>query len=409
MKVAILSHASGLHGAEYISFLLAKVFKKDFYVEVFLPKNGALKEKLDTLGVRTRFIPMSWWVAPRIPFFSSSSPDILKNPFLFLTLSFSFLPFSVGIALRFLKDFDIVWSNSIVNPVGAFASLILKKKHVWHIHEVWEDPNLFFPSKKIYDLAYNMSEKIVCVSNFVAKHFENKNPEKIKVVYNSIDEERENILKKIYSKRIKALFGRQKKLKGDNQFLLGVIGKVSQNKNQIFAVKVISELRKSGENVRLLFFGDEDKLYKKRIEKLSHDLGVADYINFMGFKKIEEVYSSVDIVFIPSLVETSSLVAIESMACGVPVIALGYGALPETIGEETLIIKSNSNLSEKYEEREKDLLSRAVQTLRQLIQDKDLYREISIKMRERFEKIFSFHKFSQDIRSVVDSLLPDNR
>lgn len=409
MKVAIISHASGLHGAEYISLLLAKVLKKDFYVEVFLPKNGALKEELDALGVRTRVIPMSWWVAPRVSFFSSSSPDILKNPFLFLTLSFSFLPFSVGVALRFLKDFDIVWSNSIVNPVGAFASLILKKKHVWHIHEVWDDPNLFFPSKKIYNLAYTMSDKIVCVSNFVAKYLENKNPEKIKVVYNSIDEERGRILKKIYSKRMKTLFGRQKKLKGDNPFSIGVIGKVSQKKNQIFAVKVLSELKKSRKNVRLLFFGDEDASYKKRLEKLSRDLGVADSINFMGFRKVEEMYSSLDIVFIPSLAETSSLVAIESMACGIPAVVLEIGALPETVGEETLIVKSNLNLSEKYEEREKDLLFRAVQTLRRLMEDKDLYCEISIKMRERFEKNFSFHSFSQNIRSVVDSLLLINR
>jgi|GEM_PF-1013041 glycosyltransferase involved in cell wall biosynthesis len=409
MKIAILSHASGLHGAEYIALLLAKVFKKDFYVEVFLPKNGALKEELSALGVRTRVIPMSWWVAPRVSFFSSSSPDILKNPFLFLTLSFSFLPFSVGIAMRFLKDFDIVWSNSIVNPVGAFASLILKKKHVWHIHEVWSDPNLFFPSKKIYNLAYTMSNKIVCVSNFVARYFGNKNPQKIKVVYNSIDEERESILKKIYSERMKTLFGRREKLKEDNLFSIGVIGKVSRNKNQMFAVKVLSELKKSKKNVRLLFFGDEDTSYKKRLEKLSFDLGVADSVNFMGFRKIEEVYSSLDIVFIPSLVETSSLVAIESMACGIPVVVLETGALPETVGEETLIIRSNSNLSEKYEEKEKDLLAQAVQTLKRLIEDKDLYCEISIKMRERFEKNFSFHRFSQNIRSVFDSLFPINR
>jgi glycosyltransferase involved in cell wall biosynthesis len=52
----------------------------------------------------------------------------------------------------------------------------------------------------------------------------------------------------------------------------------------------------------------------------------------LGFSRKKRLLAQAKCLIIPSLVaETSSLVAMESLACGTPVIALRSGALPEIV------------------------------------------------------------------------------
>ncbi len=59
-----------------------------------------------------------------------------------------------------------------------------------------------------------------------------------------------------------------------------------------------------------------------------------DNIKFLGFLSRDEIlkfYSSLDVFVFPSLAETQGLVALESMACGVPVVGANALALKDTI------------------------------------------------------------------------------
>jgi glycosyltransferase involved in cell wall biosynthesis len=406
MRFVLVSHASGFHGAEHILYNLSLVLKdlvREGKVErlvVVLPKYGELARRLEGV-VDFKVIPMSWWVAPRVQFYSdlgNLSYILSANPYLFLFLSSLLIPFSVLALSRFIKRFggDLIWSNSVVNPCGAFSSAILRKKHIWHIHEVYGDVNLFFPTKKIFDIAYALSSRLVCVSNFVAKNlFPNKkiNDEKISVIYNSPSPEREKILVEVFQRKIS---GKIRERERGKEKIIGVIGKISPKKNQIFAVKVFYHLKQKLKDLKLVFFGDEDKRYGAKLRKVVQRLGLSDSVVFAGFKSnIQDIYESIDVLLVPAIFETSSLVCIEAMASGVPIITHDVGALGETVGDTGIVIKSGS---------EEEIIQGFVFYAEKLLRDADFYFEVVRKQFRRFQKYFSFESFSQKIKSLILSL-----
>ena len=68
-----------------------------------------------------------------------------------------------------------------------------------------------------------------------------------------------------------------------------------------------------------------------RLQKLSRELGIHDTVIFLGKRSQETLpyyYSAAQVVVVPSLYESFGMVALEAMACGVPVIASQVGGLP---------------------------------------------------------------------------------
>jgi len=76
---------------------------------------------------------------------------------------------------------------------------------------------------------------------------------------------------------------------------------------------------------------------RERLQALSEDLGISHGISFLGKKAHSEMpglLSSGDLAVIPSLMEATSIAALEAMACELPVVASNVGGLPEIVGEE---------------------------------------------------------------------------
>lgn len=86
--------------------------------------------------------------------------------------------------------------------------------------------------------------------------------------------------------------------------------------------------------VEALFVGDGPE--REKLERLATELGVRDAIQFLGARPNTEMpglMASADVAILPSLMEATSVAALEAMSCEKPVAASNVGGLPEIIDE----------------------------------------------------------------------------
>ncbi|RPJ45362.1 MAG: N-acetyl-alpha-D-glucosaminyl L-malate synthase BshA [Candidatus Latescibacterota bacterium] len=104
-------------------------------------------------------------------------------------------------------------------------------------------------------------------------------------------------------------------------------------KNVRDVVRLFARVRKDVD-AELLLIGDGPERVPCLI--LAEELGVEKRIHFLGNRvAVHRILPLADILLLPSTVESFGLVALEAMACGVPVIGYDGGGLPEVVRSGT--------------------------------------------------------------------------
>lgn len=99
--------------------------------------------------------------------------------------------------------------------------------------------------------------------------------------------------------------------------VVGHIGRFSTEKNQLFLLEVIFEMRKKNKKVYLLMIGEGDD--EKAIRKRILDLGLIESVTILSNRSdIPFLLSLMDILVFPSVYEGLGIVVIESQVSGVP-------------------------------------------------------------------------------------------
>jgi glycosyltransferase involved in cell wall biosynthesis len=101
-----------------------------------------------------------------------------------------------------------------------------------------------------------------------------------------------------------------------------------------FLIRAMPHILREGP-VQAVLIGDGPE--RGRLEALAEELGVGDRVTFLGKRPHTEMpalLSSGSLAVIPSLMEATSVAALEAMACELPVVASRVGGLPEIVDEE---------------------------------------------------------------------------
>ena len=114
-----------------------------------------------------------------------------------------------------------------------------------------------------------------------------------------------------------------------------MVGRLSREKDIGTCLRAIKILTGEGRSVRVFIFGDGPE--RESLEKLSKELGIKEYVFFLGYLDgIQLLLSEFRALIISSLTEGLPLVALEAMRSGIPVVATKVGGLPEiVVNQET--------------------------------------------------------------------------
>lgn len=119
---------------------------------------------------------------------------------------------------------------------------------------------------------------------------------------------------------------------GGETLVVGNVGRLCYQKNQMFLLDIFAELVKKRPESRLLLVGEGED--KKRLQARCASLGIAENVIFYGTTDhVERLLWAMDVFAFPSRFEGLGIAAIEAQAAGLPVIC------SENVPEEVWVTK----------------------------------------------------------------------
>lgn len=109
---------------------------------------------------------------------------------------------------------------------------------------------------------------------------------------------------------------KRKELDVDDKLVIGIVGRLSEQKNYPFLFRVYKKVLEKRNDTVLLVVGRG--LEEESIKKLAHDMGIEDKVRFLGVRDdVSQLLNAFDIFVLPSLYEGLPVVLIEAQANGV--------------------------------------------------------------------------------------------
>jgi len=299
MRILYLLSSSNLWGARK-SFLeiLKFINREKFTPFTILPRPGPLENELAKIQVEYRIIhlpPWRKWNRWR------KRRKALKE------------------LLSFLKEnnFSLIHANShFVTPYAIKTGKLLGLPVITHIRA------LLTPDK-IRKYLIQKSDLIICNSLASSKVFPPHLQQKVKVIYNGIDT---NHYKPAPSEKVREF---RKSLGISDEPILGYLGKISREKGVDILLEILPELKKEG--IKILVGGEVRRERDKDLETTLKNSGA---ILLGNVDNTPLFYSSIDILFFPTRIESFGRVAVESLSCKTPVVASRVGGVKEIVEEE---------------------------------------------------------------------------
>ncbi|MFC2082811.1 glycosyltransferase family 4 protein [Candidatus Bipolaricaulota bacterium] len=115
-------------------------------------------------------------------------------------------------------------------------------------------------------------------------------------------------------------------------FVVGVVGRLAPEKQQAFFLRALASHSREAGGVHVLVIGEGPS--QTEVQASARSLGCEDKVSFLGFvDDMPAAYRSLDLIVMTSTRESQSMVVLEAMAAGVPVVATDVGGTPWLLGD----------------------------------------------------------------------------
>lgn len=331
MNICFVAHLPDLSGANRSLIDLVLALKEEGQnITVIVPRNGELRNKLNTLGIKNKCILSTSWVG-----YEKGEKRIKKISKKFINY---FAEYRMYIYFKKNKDIiDIVHYNSFIYGVGAKSLNKLNIPYVWHIREFPEETfKLKFYNKKYAYEIVSKSKKIFAISKSIYDRFSKDfGADKMQLIYNGLN------LKDCIDKKIDE--------KKNTEIL--IVGAIARDKGQLEAIKAIDYIinKKQLLNIKLNIVGNViDKDYMNELERYIRKKNIDKNIIFHGYSDNVNIYrNKCDIALMCSKMEAFGRVTVEAMLSKQLVIGANTGGTTEIINHmKTGILYEQGNIAD---------------------------------------------------------------
>jgi len=292
-----------------------------------------------------------------------------------------------------LKDIDLVFASFFEYVVFEFLLLkLICKKAKFIVYVIGDYPEWNYRKKKnilfkwFLLIAQKISQKMAdenwILSEYLMKKYKDK----------------KSILVRTSTVSLKDI--KSRKILNKEKISLIFVGRLEKEKNPDLPVLITAKLKEKGHNVYLNLVGDGN--LRSEIEKIVNDLKLNEITKIFGWIRekdvlLEIIRNSDIFLFTSRPGEGLGLVIVEAMSQGLPVIATRCGG-PEEIIENGI----NGYLIEYT--NEKGIIDRFVEKIEYLIQNPEIYEQISKNNIEK-AKEWTMEKFFKIQRERILKLL----
>jgi glycosyltransferase involved in cell wall biosynthesis len=179
----------------------------------------------------------------------------------------------------------------------------------------------------------------------------------------------------------------------DDDFVVGAVARLSHQKAHHVLLEAIALLADRHTRCRLVLLGDGDR--RNELERLAHDLGIADRVLFAGVRRdVAELLPAFDVSSLSSVHEAMPLGVVESMAACLPVVATDCGALRDVVsdGETGYIVPVGD-------------VAKLVDRLAMLAEDPELRARLGKSGRARVVRDFTIETTARGYEALLTDLL----
>ena len=190
--------------------------------------------------------------------------------------------------------------------------------------------------------------------------------------------------------------------KRENEITIGIVKTLTEKYGIEYLIKAIKELEnildiENYKKIRLLIYGKGE--LKNKLEDLTKELQIEDKVIFKGYISNEDVpnaLNDMDIFVVPSILNSESfgVVAVEAMACEVPVIVSDVDGLKEVVvnNETGFVVPKRSS---------KEIANK----IKILIENSDTVKKFKKNARERVLKLYDWNKNVDNMIKIYKELL----
>lgn len=116
----------------------------------------------------------------------------------------------------------------------------------------------------------------------------------------------------------------------ENEIVIGVVGRLTEQKDPITMIKAFELVNKENNNTRLMYVGSGE--LEEDVRQYAKEHNILDKVIITGWvDNVEKYIPAFDIAVLPSKWEGFGLVLIEYMACNKPIVATNVGGIKDII------------------------------------------------------------------------------